>query len=539
MITYTLNEDIRVRVDWTGRLTPPVESYIVTYSIYAYKKNNYQIPIDGEYETIPFFVGSAYIPAGQTYLDLCINDIVGFQRWIPKFIHKEANDGHLGNTGDTALKTDDWYNKFKIVVTDLPDLGGMLYTTTFDNAEWDTIDGKWICGQAGYSHSNDGVQVTARTTGAYTTSRTSFPNVSKVIVTYCTNTSTGTGNVEMTIGNTTKTLAVTRSGGRTKRTLTFDFPTKPSGIVKLLVNCSVNSIYISNINIYYDESEEGNITFADKEFCVGLWYDYSNQILTENRYALPDIESGVSSFTNCLEGHTDTSAALLPHIPFIKTYNYGFGLVFYPTKGFINSEAIPSGNGRTIALNGQGFGTYGEPNTSYYLEYPTINYIYRPLAILMQSFINTGASGRKTLVVQSQTQTREIAEIDICPARYYLEWIDRKGGIQSQPFNGTAKFSEDFARVQIQSGMGHKRNVSLQDTIKWTINTDWIDENLYPYYESIYTSPYLLLYDTKTDKSFNVILTDKGYTEKTKKNQKKLFNMTLNVTADKIQNMYY
>ena len=94
MITYTLNEDIRVRVDWTGRLTPPVESYIVTYSIYAYKKNNYQIPIDGEYETIPFFVGSAYIPAGQTYLDLCINDIVGFQRWIPKFIHKEANDGH-------------------------------------------------------------------------------------------------------------------------------------------------------------------------------------------------------------------------------------------------------------------------------------------------------------------------------------------------------------------------------------------------------------------------------------------------------------
>ena len=93
--------------------------------------------------------------------------------------------------------------------------------------------------------------------------------------------------------------------------------------------------------------------------------------------------------------------------------------------------------------------------------------------------------------------------------------------------------------TQIQNSIGYKRNVNLQSTLKWTLNTTWLKEEYYPYYESIFTSPYLLLYDTQNDKSYNVIVSDKGYTEKTRRNQKNLFNLTINVTANKTQKMYY
>jgi len=132
-----------------------------------------------------------------------------------------------------------------------------------------------------------------------------------------------------------------------------------------------------------------------------------------------------------------------------------------------------------------------------------------------------------------------VAQIDNCPTRYYLQWQDRMGGFQSQPFNDKYTYSESFETETLTDYQGRKRLSNVGVTGKFKINTDWIKEDLYPYYESIFTSPVLFLYDTKEDKRYSVLVTDSDYTEKTFSNQKKLFNLTLNLELNNKQNIVY
>lgn len=132
-----------------------------------------------------------------------------------------------------------------------------------------------------------------------------------------------------------------------------------------------------------------------------------------------------------------------------------------------------------------------------------------------------------------------VAQIDGCYSRYYLQWQDRMGGFQSQPFNDKYTYSEAIETETLTDYQGRKRLSNVGVTGKFKINTDWLTEELYPYYESIFTSPVLFLYDTKEDKTYSVILTDKEYTEKTINNQKKLFNLTLNLELNQTQNIIY
>jgi hypothetical protein len=133
-----------------------------------------------------------------------------------------------------------------------------------------------------------------------------------------------------------------------------------------------------------------------------------------------------------------------------------------------------------------------------------------------------------------------VAKIDMdCISRYYLQWQDRMGAFQSQPFNEYYTYSEKFNTETITNYKGEKRvsNIEVQPSIK--VNSDWITEELYPYYESIFISPCLFLYDTKEDKRYSVLVSDSDYEEKTFKNQKKLFNLTLNLELNKKQNFIY
>lgn len=133
-----------------------------------------------------------------------------------------------------------------------------------------------------------------------------------------------------------------------------------------------------------------------------------------------------------------------------------------------------------------------------------------------------------------------VAEIDYdCNSRYYLQWQDRMGGFQSQPFNEHYTYSENVERETITDYRGVKRISGVNITPKFKINTDWIKEDLYPYYESIFTSPVLFLYDTHEDKRYSVLVTDSEYTEKTYDNQKKLFNLSLNLELNQQQNIIY
>ena len=133
---------------------------------------------------------------------------------------------------------------------------------------------------------------------------------------------------------------------------------------------------------------------------------------------------------------------------------------------------------------------------------------------------------------------KPIAYIDKCPARYYLKWIDRKGGIQCQAFKNKDIFSEDIVTQTIRNFTGHIRKVFWDVKSKWTINTDWLSDAVYPIYESIFLSPYLELIDTKEGLVHKVLVTNDSFVEKNFSNQKQMFNMTLNLEADKNQNIY-
>ena len=158
-------------------------------------------------------------------------------------------------------------------------------------------------------------------------------------------------------------------------------------------------------------------------------------------------------------------------------------------------------------------------------------------------YVNNILSRLTTLEAELEIQTsivsgKVLAYLDECYNRYYLKWIDRKGGIQCQPFRFKNVYSEDISTQTIRNSLGHQRKVYWDITSKWEINSEWLSDEIYAIYESIFTSPYLELYDTEQDKTHTVLLTDESYIEKTYKNQKQMFNMTLNLVSDKNQNIY-
>ena len=137
------------------------------------------------------------------------------------------------------------------------------------------------------------------------------------------------------------------------------------------------------------------------------------------------------------------------------------------------------------------------------------------------------------------SQYRKVAEIKSCKERYYLLWQDRYGSYQSQPFKGKMEYSEDITNEEILSYTGRRRKSNVVVQPKWKLNSGWLKEQLFPFYESIYVSPILKLYDTKTGHEYDVILKDTPYVEKKYLNDKKLLSIELNLEATETQNIIY
>ena len=136
------------------------------------------------------------------------------------------------------------------------------------------------------------------------------------------------------------------------------------------------------------------------------------------------------------------------------------------------------------------------------------------------------------------SQYRRIAIIEACKSRYYLLWQDRFGSYQSQPFKGKMEYSENITNSEYVSYTGERHKYNVQVQPKWKINSGWITEDLYPFYESIYVSPILKLYDTQTETEYDVILND-NYVEKKYENSKSMLNIQLNLEATEKQNITY
>lgn len=131
--------------------------------------------------------------------------------------------------------------------------GEDVITYTFSSKSWAASPANWTSGKAGNQlTSGRGVQVTEGASGANATSP-SFSNISQIVVTYSTNTSAGAGSISFQVGsNTAKSQNVTKTGGTSDRTLTYNFFPLETGNVKITVNCTTNSIFVKKVSITYN-----------------------------------------------------------------------------------------------------------------------------------------------------------------------------------------------------------------------------------------------------------------------------------------------
>lgn len=217
----------------------------------------------------------------------------------------------------------------------------------------------------------------------------------------------------------------------------------------------------------------------------------------------------------------------VPTYPYILTDNY-YGVF----NVFISDDILGVSNA-AVAFFTDGW-SYGK-RYSFGALNQNNNCLVVPLSKLFDSAFPSSEGKDGSMIVIGG----KVVKINLCPAKYYLMWQDRAGSFQSQPFNGVETYSENYSREYITNHHGHKLLNTLGVSSKIKIQTGFIEDELYPYYESIFTSPYLLLYDTEEDKSYLVNVTGE-YTEKTFKNQgRQFFNLQLDLEFATQQNIIY
>lgn len=269
----------------------------------------------------------------------------------------------------------------------------------------------------------------------------------------------------------------------------------------------------------YGENDEENTSEDYAE--VNMMYVYPNYKAELNAGLDYTTNTGGSLWVS-LQGRYGESGIgkfkLTPHYPFISTQNYCMAL-----QGYANNAVL--GRNNTIKINGNTI------SKTFYINFN--NYFWR--TPLNQLFSNVTLDKEGIVDIAGD----EVAIIDICPARYYLMWKDRAGSYQSQRFEGVETFTESFSKEFVINSTGYKKPNTIGINPKIKIQTGFIDDELYPYYESIFVSPQLLLYDTKEDRSYPVNVTG-DFTEKTFKNQgRQFFNLQLDLEFATQQNIIY
>ena len=281
----------------------------------------------------------------------------------------------------------------------------------------------------------------------------------------------------------------------------------------------------------------GNIDYSSEDIDVAMIYRYPNRkkvvapelngFYEEGSYAI--IRQGAPS-TNNYEDYK-----CIPHIPYIQSDNFVFSVFIdfqYP-----GGTLVPG-----ISSNSD---IFGDTQITFTDNYGVVNLSLKQWFAGLD-FRSVPERGLELFIREETDWFGTVAEVDLCPAKYYLLWQDRYGSMQSQPFTGTETYSEDVTQTISMDYKGNKNLIGVDVQPKWKLNSDWISTELYPYYESMFTSPYLKLYITDNTTTLDsglmidVCLTDSEYTEKTFKNQgKKMFNLEVNLSQNKQQNIKY
>ena len=282
------------------------------------------------------------------------------------------------------------------------------------------------------------------------------------------------------------------------------------------------------------------VEFLQEEIAVVLILDETNSLTQSQNiffiYRYPRTIEGmnpmlqeIGAFTSdklMLQGanYTDNALdiALTPRYPFVATNKLGWGVALQAAE---QSDSI------LINYYGALAGT-GDIVFSVEPQFPNIIY-----TTLQQMFRNAVIDTTKDKAYIGPDQNHIFAQIDMCPAQYYVQWIDRYGTYQCQPFSKISTFSNDYSTTHMISYDKVKKPIFKTVNSTWNLNSEFIPEDKLPYYESLFVSDKVILYDAKNDMSYNVVLTDTKFVEKTFANQqRRMFN--LQITLEKANEQY-
>lgn len=143
------------------------------------------------------------------------------------------------------------------------------------------------------------------------------------------------------------------------------------------------------------------------------------------------------------------------------------------------------------------------------------------------------------LYVATDKGSSPIAVVDTEPAEYYLTWINRYGATQCQPFCKKNTLKETVTSSYITSMTDRSTPFNRLVDYTWTLNSHWLTYPEHDEFESLLTSKYVWIYDTKTKQYHSVNVVDSNWEYKNSLNNNKLFNLTVNVTKSTKQNINY
>lgn len=253
--------------------------------------------------------------------------------------------------------------------------------------------------------------------------------------------------------------------------------------------------------------------------------NYTNEETIANIYRYPNRKRRMETdFANdgcpMLQGYVNNKLELMPQYPAVNTTNLSFDLVY-----FNETQAA-----KKIIVGGVQFNIDNTPKDQVLSK-----------SISMQSLLTHTSGKPGKIQIDNGFSIVDIAKLEWDPhSRYYLKWRDRYGSFQCQPFCKTNTYSEALDKKQLLTYDLNKKIYSVDVTPTWKINSGWINQDLYPYFESIFISNYVELYDVKEDISHIVIVKDSDYTEKTVRNQgRNLFNLELTLELNKNQSILY
>lgn len=302
---------------------------------------------------------------------------------------------------------------------------------------------------------------------------------------------------------------------------------------------------------YLSSSDSATVIGAElrKQYKIRVYLDgsYYNTAwqLVNMVYRYPNVKRGLTDGSNLfftggedtirtsLQGYkSDGRLTLCPHYPLKYTENYKF------TQSFIHSSDV-----QEIMI--EYYQNVSQIDDYYTISVGENDVLSSSVFVTLNNLIdweyyqvNTNYDMTLYLANREEGTYRIIGYMDACPKRYYLMWQDRFGGYQSQAFNETSVYSETYDVTETQNYKNERKKSFIQVQPKWKLTSGWIQEELYPYYESIMVSPNVLLYDSQEDVNYPVIVNG-NYTEKTYKNEKKMLNLSLDLEAISKQNIIY